>query len=143
MTRFIALICGLLFGMGLTISQMVAPNKVLNFLDITGFWDPSLALVMFSALALFIPVYHKIIKRQTSPKFTDTFRFPNKITIDLSLILGAIIFGIGWGISGICPGPALVNLTGGSPKVLVFILMMLIGMNIPKYASMLSSKFNT
>lgn len=142
MTLLIALFCGILFGIGLTISQMVNPNKVLNFLDITGNWDASLALVMYSALALFMPVYHKIIKVKPKPTFTNVFSLPSKMTIDHPLLLGASIFGIGWGISGICPGPALVNITGGSPKILVFITMMLIGMNIPKYANMLLSKLN-
>lgn len=140
MTLFIALLCGILFGLGLTISQMVDPNKVLHFLDITGNWDPSLAFVMLSALALFMPIYHLIIKHKSKPKLTQAFHLPQKTTIDLPLLLGASIFGIGWGISGICPGPALVNITGGSPKIFVFITMMLIGMNIPKYAKMLLSK---
>ncbi|MCL1124622.1 DUF6691 family protein [Shewanella surugensis] len=142
MTLFIALFCGISFGIGLTISQMVNPNKVLNFLDITGNWDPSLVLVMFSALTLFIPVYHKIIKNKPKPTFTNAFSLPSKITIDYPLLFGASIFGIGWGISGICPGPALVNMTQGSPKIIVFILLMLIGMNIPKYVNMLLSRLN-
>ncbi|WP_298771347.1 YeeE/YedE family protein [uncultured Shewanella sp.] len=141
MIILIALLCGILFGLGLIISQMVDPNKVLHFLDVTGNWDPSLAFVMFSALVVFVPIYHLIIKHKTKPKFTQAFHLPKKVTIDLPLILGASVFGIGWGISGICPGPALVNITGGSPKILVFIVMMLIGMHIPKYAKMLLSKF--
>lgn len=124
-----ALVAGVLFGVGLIISQMVNPDKVKNFLDITGEWDPSLAFVMISALVIFIPAYWMIAKLN-KPILVESFNLPTKKKLDKPLIVGAILFGIGWGISGICPGPAVVNITGDTAKIMVFIIAMLIGMLI-------------
>jgi uncharacterized membrane protein YedE/YeeE len=140
MKLFIALLSGVLFGFGLIVSQMVNPNKILNFLDITGDWDPSLAFVMGAALLFFIPVYRILKKKLKQPLFTNDFSLPTNTLIDRHLIIGAGLFGIGWGISGICPGPALVNITGSDPKIVVFIIAMMLGMYISSYANIALSK---
>lgn len=144
MTRFmtlsIALLCGILFGIGLIISQMVDPNKILNFLNITGDWDPSLLFVMASALLLFIPVYQILMKQLKQPLFNNEFSLPVHKLIDRRLVIGAGLFGIGWGISGICPGPAIVNIAGGDPKIIAFIFAMMLGMYISNYVNIMISK---
>ncbi|QUJ66161.1 YeeE/YedE family protein [Photobacterium sp. GJ3] len=128
MQLFIALIAGLLFGAGLTVSQMVDPNKVLNFLDITGQWDPSLILVMGGALIVFGLGYQFLVKGRDKPVFGSTFYVPTNQLIDKPLILGALLFGLGWGLVGICPGPAVANLLSGNIKVIGFVVAMLAGM---------------
>ena len=140
MTLIIALFSGILFGFGLIVAQMVDPNKIFNFLNITGSWDPSLALVMGSALLLFIPAYKVLKHKLQQPLFADEFSLPTTTSIDRRLLIGAGIFGIGWGISGICPGPALVNITGGEPKIIVFIFAMMLGMYLSNYVNMVISK---
>lgn len=122
-----ALICGLLFGAGLLISQMVNPAKVLNFLDISGNWDPSLALVMASALTVFSLGYFFVVKKSKKPLLAPAFIILTNKHIDKPLLVGAAIFGLGWGLAGICPGPAMVNLSGGDVKIFAFIAMMLAG----------------
>lgn len=101
-------IAGLLFGGGLTVSQMVNPEKVISFLDITGDWDPSLAFVMGGALIVTLVGYRLVLKRKT-PLFDETFRLPTRNDIDAPLLMGAAVFGIGWGLAGLCPGPALAS----------------------------------
>ncbi|WP_120511044.1 YeeE/YedE family protein [Photobacterium salinisoli] len=128
MQMLIALIAGLLFGAGLTISQMVNPDKVLNFLDVAGQWDPSLLLVMGSALVVFGLGYHFLVKPRSKPLVADQFYIPVNKIIDKPLIIGAILFGLGWGLVGICPGPAVSNLLGGNAKIFGFIIAMLAGM---------------
>ena len=127
---FTASIAGLLFGSGLIISGMVDPNVVLAFLDVFGQWDASLALVMLGALAVFIPCYHLLIKKRTKALNGDDFSFSFNDKVDSRLISGAAIFGIGWGLAGICPGPAITNISSGSYIILVFILTMLVGMKL-------------
>ncbi|MEH6451852.1 MAG: YeeE/YedE family protein [Psychromonas sp.] len=124
----ISLIAGLLFGAGMIISGMVNPQKVIGFLDITGNWDPSLAFVMMGALCVFTPGYHLIIKKRSNAVNGEKLPQPNTKKVDSTLISGAIIFGIGWGLSGVCPGPAVASIGGGSSMILVFVLSMLIGM---------------
>ncbi|OUS32898.1 YeeE/YedE family protein [Thalassotalea sp. 42_200_T64] len=128
MNNFIALICGLVFGFGLTIAQMVNPNKVLNFLDLFGSWDASLAFVMGGGVITYIIGYQLFIKKMKKPLLTENFNIPTNTVIDQKLIIGSTIFGIGWGIAGICPGPAIANITTGNEKILVFILLMVVGM---------------
>jgi len=144
MTRFIslpiALFCGILFGIGLIISQMVDPNKILNFLNITGNWDPSLLFVMGAALLFFIPLYRIVMKKLKRPLFNSEFSLPVNKLIDRRLVIGASLFGIGWGISGICPGPAIVNIAGGDPKIIAFIFAMGFGMYISNYVNIMISK---
>ncbi|SJM91676.1 DUF6691 family protein [Crenothrix polyspora] len=122
----IALISGILFGIGLALSQMTNPAKVLNFLDITGNWDPSLIFVMAGALAITTLCFRKILKRPT-PLFDKQFYLSNKSVIDKPLLMGAAIFGIGWGISGYCPGPSIAGLGMGNFETLVMIFSIYLG----------------
>jgi hypothetical protein len=121
-----ALVSGLIFGLGLTISQMINPQKVLGFLDFTGNWDPSLALVMGAALATTFIGYRYVL-RAPEPLFADRFRMPDAADIDARLLAGAVTFGIGWGLVGLCPGPAIAILTLGGREGLVFAAAMVAG----------------
>ena len=121
------LICGLIFGAGLLISGMVQPTKVLGFLDIFGAWDPSLAVVMAAALAVSIPGF-MLADRSQRPWFAGQYFRPGKSGIDRPLVAGAAMFGIGWGLVGLCPGPALESLATLSPGVVVFVVAMAVGM---------------
>lgn len=127
---FVALLSGVLFGAGMNISGMVDPANIFAFLDITGDWDPSLAFVMGGALLVFTPFYHFIIKPRNKTIDGNTFSLPTNTKIDRKLILGASIFGLGWGIGGICPGPAVASLGEGSVTIISFIASMLIGMKL-------------
>jgi len=122
-----ALLAGLVFGLGLTVSQMVNPTKVLAFLDIFGDWDPSLALVMISALAVTAAGY-RLVWRQPHPLFADRFQLPGKTGIDARLGAGAVLFGVGWGLVGLCPGPAIAAASFAGPEALGFLLAMAAGM---------------
>lgn len=127
----VALLAGLIFGAGLVFSGMANPQKVLAFLDLgaitAGGWDPSLALVMAGALAIAVPGF-ALARRQQRPAFADSFTWPNVRSIDNRLMQGSIIFGIGWGLAGICPGPALTLLALDGSAALVFFVAMLAGM---------------
>ncbi|MCK5871750.1 MAG: YeeE/YedE family protein [Methylococcales bacterium] len=107
--NLIALVSGLIFGIGLAFSKMIDPNKVLNFLDVTGNWDPSLAFVMIGALLVTTSCFYFIMKRK-SPVLENKFRLPTRTDINTPLIMGAMLFGIGWGLAGFCPGPAIASL---------------------------------
>jgi uncharacterized membrane protein YedE/YeeE len=126
-TALSALICGILFGLGLYVSQMINPEKVLGFLDVAGAWDPSLLLVMTGALAALIPLQWIILKRST-PVLADSFPTPATNRIDKRLLTGAALFGIGWGLAGICPGPAISGLIYGLNGSYVFVAAMFTGM---------------
>src|SRR5258705_289917 len=115
------LICGLIFGAGLLISGMVQTTKFLGFLDIFGAWDPSLAVVMAAALAVSVPGF-RLADRGTQPWFAGEYFRPGKSGIDLPLVAGAALFGIGWGLVGLCPGPALECLATLSPGVILFVV---------------------
>lgn len=115
---------GLIFGAGLTVSQMVNPSKVIAFLDIFGAWDPSLAFVMGGALLVSFIGYRFVLK-SSAPLFDETFRLPTRKDIDAPLIIGAAIFGIGWGLAGLCPGPALASLSFAGQNGLIFVASML------------------
>jgi uncharacterized membrane protein YedE/YeeE len=128
MNCFFAFLAGLGFGVGLLVSGMVDPLIVLAFLDVTGEWDPSLAFVMGGALLVFTPAYQLIKNKMSKPLFDEKFFVPSISAIDKPLIIGAITFGLGWGISGICPGPAVANITGFEEKIFGFIVAMIIGM---------------
>lgn len=124
---FVAVLCGLLFGAGMIVSDMVNPERVLAFLDVAGAWDPSLAFVMGGAL---IPssIAYLIRRRMDAPVVADAFHVPESRTIDLPLIGGAVLFGLGWGLVGLCPGPALAALTTGAWQAFVFAGALLAGM---------------
>jgi len=117
------LLCGLIFGAGLLISGMVQPTKVLGFLDIFGTWDPSLAVVMAAALAVSVPGY-RLAGHRSRPWFARQYFWPGQSGIDMPLVAGASLFGIGWGLVGLCPGPALESLATLSPGVIVFVVAM-------------------
>lgn len=114
---------GLLFGAGLTISQMINPEKVIAFLDVSGNWDPSLAFVMGGALFVTY-IGYKLVLRRSTPLFEGRFRLPTRRDIDAPLVAGAALFGIGWGLAGLCPGPALAALSIGGMNALIFTSVM-------------------
>lgn len=120
---------GLLFGLGLIVSQMVTPAKVLGFLDIFGNWDPSLALVMGGAVVISALGYW-VAKRRGVPVLAPRLEIPARRDLDPRLIGGAALFGIGWGLVGLCPGPALVGLTFGPSQVFAFVAAMIVGMAV-------------
>lgn len=120
-------ISALLFGLGLGVSGMTLPSKVIGFLDIGGAWDPSLMAVMIGAI-LVHSIAYALISRRSGPVLAATFQVPTRRDLDWKLILGAAIFGIGWGLAGFCPGPALVGLASGKLSVGVFVISMLMGM---------------
>lgn len=136
MYNIVALICGLIFGCGLTISNMVNATKIQDFLDITGNWDPSLALVMFSALIVTWIGYKLVLKKQR-PEFTEKFFLPTKKSIDKSLVLGSALFGIGWGLAGYCPGPAISALGLGIMDAVYFVIGMVVSLFIYPLFSLL------
>jgi len=121
-----ALTSGILFGLGLGVSQMVNPAKVIGFLDVAGNWDPTLAAVMIGALCVTIPAFRFTLKRP-HPLLATSFSLPTKTDLEPQLIGGAALFGVGWGLSGLCPGPALCTLVTGNVLVLIFVLAMLVG----------------
>ena len=122
-----SLICGLLFGLGLLISGMSNPARVLNFLDLSANWDATLAFVMGGAILVAAPGMVWVRKRN-KPMFANKFDIPSSKTIDAKLILGSAAFGIGWGISGFCPGPAVVAIASLQTDVLLFVGAMIVGM---------------
>ena len=131
MGKFLVLMSGLLFGAGVTISGMVNPMKVLNFMDIFGHWDATLIFVMGAALAVTLMGYQIIFKR-TAPLFAASFRLPTSKDIDAKLLGGAALFGLGWGISGFCPGPAVASVVFGRTESLTFVIAMAAGMIVTK-----------
>jgi uncharacterized membrane protein YedE/YeeE len=127
MASVFAFAAGLLFGLGLIVAGMANPAKILGFLDITGKWDPSLALVMVGAIAVG-QVAFTLARRRTLSTLGLPMQLPAAQTIDLGLVGGSLVFGIGWGLAGFCPGPALVALGAGYAKAVVFVAAMLLGM---------------
>ncbi|WP_029004853.1 DUF6691 family protein [Azorhizobium doebereinerae] len=121
------LLAGLVFGLGLVISGMANPAKVLNFLDVAGTWDPSLAFVMAGAVAVTFIGFRLVLARPR-PLFAAAFQVPTRRDLEPRLIVGPAIFGIGWGLSGLCPGPAFTALALAAPGALVFMPAMLAGM---------------
>lgn len=122
-----ALVCGLIFGAGLTVSQMTETQKIQGFLDIFGPWDPSLIVVMAAAIVVTFAGYW-LARRQAAPLFAARALWPTKRDIDIPLVGGAVLFGIGWGLIGFCPGPAIVDLATGAPAVILFVVAMAAGM---------------
>ncbi len=125
----VALFAGTLFGVGLAVSGMVNPAKVIGFLDVAGNWDPTLMFVMGGALLVTIPAFRLILKRPR-PILADGFALPTKSALDGRLLGGATLFGVGWGLSGFCPGPAVVAMVTGLTPVFAFVGAMMVGMAI-------------
>lgn len=125
--RLTIFIAGFLFGLGLVVSGMANPAKVVGFLDLAGSWDPSLILVMGGGLLVTVPAFHLVLKNP-QPLFEEKFFLPTLTAIDPKLVAGAIMFGLGWGIAGFCPGPALAALVSLNPTVLLFVASMVGGM---------------
>lgn len=123
----VSLFAGLVFGVGLAVSGMTQPSKVVGFLDPLGRWDASLMFVMAGAIAVHFVAY-RLVKRRSSPLLTPTFSLPTRRDLDVKLLAGAALFGVGWGVGGFCPGPGLVSLGTGAPTVLAFVAAMLGGM---------------
>jgi uncharacterized protein len=126
-SKLTALLAGLIFGLGLIVSGMANPAKVLDFLDLTGQWDPSLAFVMGGAIGVGLLAFARA-RRMPQSLLGNPIQLPTATRIDRRLVIGSLLFGIGWGIAGICPGPALVLLGAGQTKGAVFVLAMLAGM---------------
>jgi uncharacterized membrane protein YedE/YeeE len=129
MQALASFLCGLIFGAGLMISGMTQPAKVLGFLDIFGRWDPTLAFVMVGALAI-SSLGYAVARRQIRPVIAAQHFWPKKADINRPLVIGSMLFGIGWGLVGLCPGPALENLASLSPRVFVFVIAMIAGMSV-------------
>jgi uncharacterized protein len=131
MRALAALLCGFLFGLGLVVSGMTDTTKVLGFLDVLaipkGKWDPTLAIVMAAALVVSVPGF-LLARRRGRPVLSDVAAWPSKTIIDPPLLAGAALFGAGWGLVGLCPGPAIANLATASPAVVLFVIAMIVGM---------------
>ncbi len=125
----LALASGILFGVGLVLSGMTQPSKVLGFLDVTGRWDPSLLVVMGSAVPV-VALGYRWSARRSRPLFAAHFALPTKKDLEPRLIAGAALFGVGWGLAGYCPGPALTSLTRGGAGALVFSVTMVAGIGL-------------
>ena len=126
MNKIFSLLSGFIFGLGLTVSSMTNPAKVIGFLDITDNWDPSLMFVMIGAIAISAPLF-SLLRNKTKPLFVLNFEIPTIKNINKQLILGASIFGIGWGMVGFCPGPAIASLAMLKPVSIIFVLSMASG----------------
>lgn len=127
MRHLIIFLSGLLFSFGLIVSGMINPAKVIGFLDLFGRWDPSLAFVMAGAVFVTFVGFRFILK-QERPRFASSFSIPTRTDIDTPLLVGPVLFGLGWGLVGLCPGPALAALTGATKSTWVFFVSMLAGM---------------
>lgn len=130
----IAAISGLMFGFGLNLSEMVNPVRVLGFLDLFGEWDPTLAFVMGGALLVTIPGF-AFARNRLRPLFAMEYSEPASKLVDKKLVTGAILFGIGWGLAGLCPGPAIVNIGSLNAQALIFVAAMLVGMQMFRFTS--------
>ena len=134
MNIIVSLFCGIIFGIGLVISEMINPAKVLGFLNIFYEWDPSLAFVMIGALIISTPFFH-LFKKKDKPLFSSNFLISNATEIDKKLIIGSILFGAGWGLVGLCPGPAISSLALLNISSIAFVFWMSMGFYV-------ASKFN-
>ena len=135
MSKIISLICGIIFGIGLTVSQMIDPAKVLGFLNIFGDWDPSLAFVMIGALIISSPFFH-LFKNNKKPIFVDSFSYSNNKEWNKKLIIGSSLFGAGWGLAGLCPGPAIASLALFNTSSIIFVITMFVGFYLVKLSDL-------
>ena len=129
MNKIVSLFCGIIFGIGLVISEMINPVKVLGFLNLFGEWDPSLAFVMIGALIISTPLFH-LFKNKEKPLFSLNFSIPKNKEIDKKLIIGSVFFGTGWGLIGLCPGPAITSIALLNVSSAIFVVSMFIGFYI-------------
>ncbi len=139
MKNLVTLLSGLMFGFGLLLSGMANPAKVQNFIDLFGTWDPSLAFVIGGAIAVTMPGFW-LVTRRSKPFFNDVFHLPTRTDFDARLISGAAIFGVGWGLGGFCPGPAMTALPLAAEGTLIFVATMFTGMAASKY--LLQRRYN-
>ena len=137
---FIEFIVGLLFGLGLLLSGMTDPGKVIGFLDLFGNWDPSLAFVMGGAVGVGFFAF-ALAKKRTTNFLGGALHLPTNDQIDRRLVIGSLVFGAGWGLAGFCPGPALVTLASGQDKAVVFVVAMLVGMTVFEIAQRIPQRF--
>ena len=135
MSKIVSLICGIIFRIGLTISQMIDPAKVLGFLNIFGDWDPSLAFVMIGALIISSPFFH-LFKNNKKPIFADSFSYSNNKELNKKLIIGSSLFGAGWGLAGLCPGPAIASLALFNTSSIIFVITMFVGFYLVKLSDL-------
>ena len=129
MNNVVSLFCGIVFGIGLVISEMINPEKVLGFLNIFKNWDPSLAFVMIGALIVSTPVFH-LFKNKKKPLFSSNFLISSNKEVDKKLIIGSVLFGCGWGLIGLCPGPAITSLALLNINSVFFVTSMFVGFYI-------------
>lgn len=132
MSVVLAAVTGAIFGGGLLLAGMTRPERVIGFLDVAGAWDPSLAFVMGGALVVFALSLRLVLRRRRDPWFDVTFHLPTRRDVDTRLLAGAAIFGVGWGLGGLCPGPGLVAAGSATPGGVVFVLAMIAGMAIQR-----------
>ena len=137
MSKIISLVSGIFFGVGLVISEMINPEKVLGFLDLFGNWDPSLALVMIGALIVSSPLFH-IIKNKEKPLFAEKFNYSNNKEVNNRLIVGSALFGSGWGLGGLCPGPAISSIALININSITFVFAMFFGFYLVKFLKLSS-----
>ena len=128
-TDVVAFVAGLVFALGLGVSGMTQPAKVIAFLDVAGAWDPSLAFVMLGAIGVHL-VFARRVKTAAAPRFAPSFSLPRATAVDRRLLLGAALFGIGWGIAGFCPGPAVVSVVTLAPTAIAFVAAMVVAMAV-------------
>ena len=137
MSKIISLVSGIVFGMGLVISVMINPEKVLGFLDLFGNWDPSLAFVMIGAFIVSSPLFH-IIKNKEKPLFAEKFNYSNNKEVNNRLIVGSALFGAGWGLGGLCPGPAISSIALININSITFVFAMFFGFYLVKFLKLSS-----
>jgi uncharacterized membrane protein YedE/YeeE len=137
MNKIVSLVCGIIFGIGLTVSQMIDPAKVLGFLNIFRNWDPSLAFVMIGALIISSPFFH-LFKNKKKPIFAKSFTYSINKEINKKLIIGSTFFGAGWALAGLCPGPAIASLALLNINSAVFVVAMFVGFYLAKLSDLMT-----
>lgn len=137
-----AFLSGLAFGLGLVVAQMINPGKILDFLDLAGNWDPSLAFVMAGAIPV-AAIGYAIARRRSRPVFAAAFKVATAAAIDAPLVAGAALFGVGWGLAGYCPGPAVAVLGLGRPSAVIFVAAMLAGMGVYELVQVIARRPST
>ena len=137
MNKLISLLTGIIFGTGLVVSEMINPEKVLSFLDVFGNWDPSLAFVMIGALIISSPLFH-VIKNKEKPLFAEKFNYSNNKEVNNRLIVGSALFGAGWGLGGLCPGPAISSIALINIDSITFVFAMFFGFYLVKFLKLSS-----